>query len=91
MSNVSIDRLLVSRLSLMHDNASDEALIRLGEIEKAAGFRTGERYSLEGRSIHHVTADMESRELFMSTDGEQPMPLTQEMFDRTSGLCYWSR
>jgi hypothetical protein len=89
MSNVSIDRLLVSRLSLMRDNASDEALIRLGEIEKAAGFRTGERYSLEGRSIHHVTAD-ESREFFMSTDGEQPLPLTQEMFDRTSGLCYWS-
>jgi hypothetical protein len=91
MPNASIDRLLVSRISLMRDNASDEAVIRLGEIEKASGFRTGERYSLEGRSIHHVTVDMESREFFMSKDGEQPLPLTQEMFERTSGLCYWSR
>lgn len=82
---------LVSRLSLLHAGVEDDILIRLGEIEKQSGFRTGERYSLEGRTVHQVTVDMESGEFFISKDGEQPLPLTKEMYESTSGLCYWSR
>ncbi len=91
MSYAQSDRPLVSRLSLMRDDASDEILIRLGDIEKKAGFRTGERFSLEGRTIHQVTVDLESSEFFISDEGSPPVPLTREAYDRTSGLCYWRR
>lgn len=82
---------LVSRLSLLRADVGDEVLVRLGEIERRAGFRTGERYSLEGRTIHQVTLDMESAEFFITNGYGSPVPLTREAYERTSGLCYWKR
>ncbi|MNU27381.1 hypothetical protein D3C71_157690 [compost metagenome] len=81
----------VSRLSLLQAGVGDDVLARLGDIEKKAGFRTGERFSLEGRTTHHVTVDMESSEFFISDDVGPPVPLTREAYDHTSGLCYWRR
>lgn len=81
----------VSRLSLLHAGVGDDVLIHLGDIEKKAGFRTGERFSIEGQTIYHVTVDMESSEFFISDDVCPPVPLTREAYDRTSGLYYWRR
>jgi hypothetical protein len=87
----SIGRSLVSRLSLLREDTPDDVLIRLGDLERAAGFRTGQRFSLEGRTIYEVQVDLESGEFFISEENGQPVRLTKEQFDKTSGLCYWQR
>lgn len=38
----------VSRLSLLQSGVGDDVLARLRDIEKKAGFRTGERFSAIG-------------------------------------------
>lgn len=80
-----------SRLTLLKDDATDAELIHLGEIEKRAGFRTGTRFSLEGRTIYEVTVDLETEIFYVSEEGRQAVALTKELFEKTSSLCYWPR
>lgn len=75
----------------MKADATDAELVHLGMIEKESGFRTGTRFSFEGRRTYEVVVNMETREFFISEDGQPLRPLTKEMFTKTSGLCYWSR
>nr|WP_250807042.1 hypothetical protein [Neorhizobium tomejilense] len=81
----------VSRLTLMRDDAPDADLHRLNELEKASGYRTGTRFSFEGRRTFEVVCDLETGRYFVSEGEADAVPLTPELYKATSGLCYWVR
>ncbi|NTF18241.1 hypothetical protein G6L37_07460 [Agrobacterium rubi] len=81
----------VSRLTLLKADATDVELIRLGDIERRSGFRTGTRFSLQGKTTYEVTVDLQTEIFYVTQEGNLPIPLTKDLFDKTSSLCYWPR